>query len=66
MNKSYTFSIDVASRCNLKCPSCPQANGRNSSGNELMQPELLDSILKKATGECKISFVYLYDWAEPS
>jgi len=65
MNKSYTFSIDVASRCNLKCPSCPQANGRNSTRNELMQPELLDSILKKATGECKISFIYLYDWAEP-
>ncbi len=66
MNKSYTFSIDVASRCNLKCPSCPQGNGIDRAAkNELMKPELLDSILRKATAECKLSFVYLYDWGEP-
>ncbi len=30
-----------------------------------MRPELLDMILAKATQECNISFVYLYNWSEP-
>ncbi|AFM24949.1 radical SAM protein [Desulfomonile tiedjei] len=66
VNENYSFLIDVASTCNLKCPSCPQANPKNPvRRNELMEPELLDSILRKATSECQISFVYLYNWAEP-
>lgn len=64
--KSIGFNIDVVSACNLSCPSCPVGNSKTvkkSSG--LMSPELLGRILGKASKECEIDFIGLFNWTEP-
>jgi MoaA/NifB/PqqE/SkfB family radical SAM enzyme len=53
--------------CNLRCPSCPVGNlpeAKNATSG-YMEPELLDAILRKATSECRVGFVCLYNWTEP-
>lgn len=63
---SFSFNIDVVGSCNLKCPSCPVGNSeeiQNPTG--FMSPDLLNSIVKKATSECNVSAVSLYNWTEP-
>jgi MoaA/NifB/PqqE/SkfB family radical SAM enzyme len=65
MNKSLTLTVDVAAKCNLNCPSCPQAGGAGAKSERLLGPELLHKFIKKALNESDIEFVYLYNWAEP-
>jgi MoaA/NifB/PqqE/SkfB family radical SAM enzyme len=62
----FLFNIDVLGSCNLKCPSCPVGNfteARNPTG--FMSPALLDKIMKKATSECQITGIQLFNWTEP-
>ncbi|NMF60991.1 radical SAM protein [Pseudanabaena yagii GIHE-NHR1] len=50
----------------MSCPSCPVGNSaevQNPRG--FMELELLDSIMRKATSECKLSGVGLFNWTEP-
>jgi MoaA/NifB/PqqE/SkfB family radical SAM enzyme len=66
MMNEYFFYIDVVGGCNLKCPSCPVGNSRGVDRPKgLMDAALLDLIMKKAVGECKISGVGLFNWTEP-
>ena len=58
--------IDVVGTCNLKCPSCPVGNMpdiKNAKG--IMKPKQLEAILEKATKECKVDFVGLFNWGDP-
>jgi len=64
--KRIGFNIDVVSACNLSCPSCPVGNStgvRKSKG--IMEPEFLEKILHKASTECEIDFIGLFNWTEP-
>ena len=65
---SFIFYIDVFSYCNLRCPSC-LVGARYGDLSEwprgLMSPDLLDRVLDKALGECRIEAVGLYNWTEP-
>jgi hypothetical protein len=65
-NDDVVFDIDVLGSCNLRCPSCPIGNSREvTNPTGFMQPELLDSILKKATAECRVTGVALFNWSDP-
>lgn len=64
--QEYFFNIDVVGSCNLKCPSCPVGNFqevKNPTG--FMKPEFLSEIMNKATSECKVTGVGLFNWTEP-
>lgn len=67
MRQSYTFLIDLLGlgQCNLRCPSCPISNSKIKNPNGFMSPELMYEILAKATSECHISHVFLFNWTEP-
>jgi MoaA/NifB/PqqE/SkfB family radical SAM enzyme len=67
-DKSFIFYIDVFSYCNLRCPSClvgARYGELSDWPRGLMSPELLGQILDKASRECRISAVGLYNWTEP-
>jgi MoaA/NifB/PqqE/SkfB family radical SAM enzyme len=62
----FSFNIDVVGSCNLQCPSCPVGNSEDVYTHKgFMEPELLNSIMKKATSECEVLCVSLYNWTEP-
>src|SRR5215471_21305245 len=64
----YTFYVDIFSHCNLRCPSCPVGNSGeelSTSKPSLMSKSLLEQILDKASGECEVGAVCLYNWTEP-
>ena len=62
----FFFNIDVIGVCNPKCPSCPSGNYQERiNPTEIMNPGLLEAILDKAMGECRVSGVGLYIWNEP-
>ena len=66
MKPSFVFIIDVVGACNLKCPTCPNGNYtevRNPAG--FMTEETLREILEKATRECEVTKVCLFNWYEP-
>lgn len=64
--KKVVFNIDVVSACNLHCPSCPMGNSKDvKNPTGLMSQELLGNILDKASSECEITFVGLFNWTEP-
>lgn len=66
MDNEFFFYIDVVGGCNLKCPSCPMGNSRDVPRTKgLMEPALLDRIMKKAVGESKVVSVGLFNWTEP-
>lgn len=66
MENRLFFYIDVIGGCNLKCPSCPRGNSLNIPRTKgLMEPNLLDRIMKKAVNECNIVNVGLFNWTEP-
>jgi len=63
---NFFFNIDVVGSCNLRCPSCPMGNSRGAASLAgQMEPELLRRILEKATRECSVSGVALFNWTEP-
>jgi MoaA/NifB/PqqE/SkfB family radical SAM enzyme len=62
----FLFNIDVLGSCNLKCPSCPVGNSTDTHNpTGFMSPALLDKIMKKATSECQVTGVQLFNWTEP-
>lgn len=64
--KKISFNIDVVGSCDLKCPSCPVGNSpKNKKKTGSMSPDLLESILNKASKELEFNYVGLYNWAEP-
>ena len=64
--KDFYFYIDVVGTCNLKCPSCPVGNSKEiKTPKGIMDPEFLDKIMQKATRECNVTGVGLYNWTEP-
>ena len=66
LKPKFFFNIDIIGVCNLKCPSCPTGNYKsrlNPTGK--MSLELLDEILNKASNECKVTGVGLFNWNEP-
>ncbi len=66
MGQPFFFNIDVLGSCNLRCPSCPQGNSRDVPvPTGFMPPDLLRKIMKKATDECTVSGVGLFNWTEP-
>ena len=66
MNNEFLVYIDVVGGCNLKCPSCPMGNSRNLPRTKgLMEPAMLNRIMKKAVNECKVVSVGLFNWTEP-
>jgi pyruvate-formate lyase-activating enzyme len=63
-----TYYIDVFGYCNLRCPSCPVGNWTDDPAvfhHGLMTEELLGDILDKATRECRVKSVGLFNWTEP-
>lgn len=66
MENEFFFYIDVVGGCNLKCPACAIGNSHSiPRAKGLMKPALLDRIMRKAVGECKVTSVGLYNWTEP-
>jgi MoaA/NifB/PqqE/SkfB family radical SAM enzyme len=68
LRKAMHFYIDVFSYCNLRCPTCVVGNkygGVSDWPRGIMHPSLLESILDKATSECDVSGVGLFNWTEP-
>src|SRR3954467_8278947 len=62
----FVLDVDIVGTCNLRCPSCPVGNSpelRTRSGT--MPLELLEAILDKAMGECRLTYVGLFNWTEP-
>jgi MoaA/NifB/PqqE/SkfB family radical SAM enzyme len=60
------LEIDIVDKCNLRCRSCPRGNSPDVQLQRgRMEPELLDRIMKKATGECRVKSVNLFNWTEP-
>lgn len=63
-----TFNIDVASVCNLVCPTCPVANWPKASwtgAKGVMDPTLLHQLLRKALSECLVGDISLFAYTEP-
>lgn len=64
--QKFTFDIDVTGACNLRCPCCPQGNtGTYRLSHGFMEPELLAAIVRKATSECRVTGINLFNWTEP-
>jgi len=64
--RRWLFLIDVIGVCNLRCPSCPVGNySEIKQPSGMMEPSLLDAILRKATSECRVRYLCLYNWTEP-
>ncbi len=62
----FFFLIDILAACNLRCPTCPVGNsGDQRWTGGTMSPDLLRRILQKATDECDVTGVALYNWTEP-
>lgn len=65
--KAFTYSIDVLSACNLRCPSCPVENMREvPTPKNVMSPEAFEAAILKIKGETPGPVkIDLYNWAEP-
>jgi len=64
--RRMTVYIDIFGACNLRCPSCPVSGGPNERAPKgLMSADMLGRILDKATAECAVSSVGLFNWTEP-
>lgn len=64
----FSFYIDVFSYCNLRCPSCIVGNEFGDKAEwprGLMDVETLRRILDKATSECLVTSVGVFNWTEP-
>ncbi len=64
--RRFHFDIDIVGACNLSCPSCPTGNSAEVAvPRGQMSVDLLERILRKATSECDVRSVQLYNWTEP-
>lgn len=65
--KSWIYNIDIVGSCNLKCPSCPIGNYRNSPHAKGVMPlDIFEKILIKIKDETpNIAYLQVYNWAEP-
>lgn len=58
--------VDIAGACNLRCPSCPMGNMRQTgNATRFMEPATFEKIVAKMASECKVSKIHLYNWGEP-
>jgi pyruvate-formate lyase-activating enzyme len=64
----FSFYIDVFGYCNLRCPTCPVGNWDDDPSvfhHGVMSKALLERLLDKATSECVVAGVGLFNWSEP-
>ena len=64
--KPFTYIVEVAGSCNLRCPSCPQGNSRQADHPKgFMDVDLFRKIIGKMAHEpvC-VQTVALYNWGE--
>jgi MoaA/NifB/PqqE/SkfB family radical SAM enzyme len=69
----HTYWIDIVGTCNLRCPSCPTGNYRQSEFLDdqkplgFMSPDKLSEILEKIAREQagRGARIELYNWGEP-
>jgi MoaA/NifB/PqqE/SkfB family radical SAM enzyme len=66
--KPSTYLIEVASRCNLRCPSCPNGNySRAHRPSENMDSDLFSRIIRRIADEVPhVDEIHLYNWSEPT
>lgn len=65
---SYIYAIDIVGTCNLRCPSCPVGNSRESSrAKGHMSLTLFEKILTKIKTECPAESpqLFFFNWGEP-
>ena len=66
MKPPFFLNIDVVGVCNLKCPSCPSGNWTGDhQPTGIMAVDLFERLLAKATAECRVTGVGLFNWNEP-
>jgi pyruvate-formate lyase-activating enzyme len=63
--KPPALYVDVVGSCNLRCPSCPVGNMGPLNKSGLMDVEVFEKIVHKATTEFGVRSINLYNWAEP-
>lgn len=66
--QTFTYVVEVAEACNLRCPSCPQGNLREAGrAGGLIEVDLFRRILDKIRRESPVSHpaLWLFSWGEP-
>ena len=66
--RSFTYAIEVADGCNLRCPSCPRGNLQMARPRQgLMSLALFGRILDKIERDKTVQSpsVWLFNWGEP-
>lgn len=59
-------AIDVAGRCNLRCPSCPRGNTKNLRSEGYMTASVYKQVLSKLLSEMPLVMnIELATWGEP-
>jgi MoaA/NifB/PqqE/SkfB family radical SAM enzyme/Flp pilus assembly protein TadD len=65
---SFTYAVEVAEACNLRCPSCPQGNLRQTGrASGLIEKEVFRRILRKIRRESPVPnpALWFFSWGEP-
>ncbi len=66
--ETYVYTLDIASSCNLRCPSCPVGNFAGAERpRKFMSLDLFQRILAKIAAESPVAApqIWLYNWGEP-
>jgi hypothetical protein len=64
----WLYFVEVSGYCNLRCPSCPNANFTTAQHPRgFITPDLFAAIAAKIRRECPADDIYiaLYNWGEP-
>jgi MoaA/NifB/PqqE/SkfB family radical SAM enzyme len=64
----FMYNVDITSQCNLRCPTCPNANfpeANHPQGNMSLElfSQILDKIELESPGQA--TYLCLYNWGEP-
>lgn len=66
MKKHYVnVCVDPVGYCPLKCLSCPAGRRENPAKYKLLQPDVLERILKRVSSQRPINGINLLGWCEP-
>lgn len=61
-----SYEIDVVNSCNLKCPTCPQANYPNALNPALMTVDRFKTYVDKILSDTpNVYYIDLFCWSEP-
>lgn len=67
-NRNYVYSIDIVGTCNLRCPTCPVENMRETPrAKGMMSLATFNAILDKIAQEAPVPSpeIWLFNWGEP-